>query len=407
MSLYEDGAHFTDEQVARYKQRQVTPVELLAMDDHLAECDDCYVRCSREEEREERFGSVYRHFVSSVGEDPKHPSYEELSAHANGEGPPESRRQVDLHLESCSRCRDDVQNLLAFQAEMSTVPPSEHQPARESLFDRWFGQIGSRRRLRLVPALGLAACLVIAFFAGYRVPRSSPTVPAGLLERLESERIAALVARQENERLKTLLAQRSTGTGRPGDDELLKSLEDAAAGRIAIPDSIASLRSSGVVRAGSGELPVPLSPSATFVQDDRPVLKWSSAGGSSTYRVVVVDESLRSLASSKETRSTSWKVDSRLPRGVPLQWQVMTTRDGHELVSATARFQILDIKSADRVAQDATQFTSRPLVLGIAYARTGLLEDAEREFKRYRRDNPGSALVQQLLARIERARKGP
>jgi hypothetical protein len=70
-----------------------------------------------------------------------------------------------------------------------------------------------------------------------------------------------------------------------------------------------------------------------------------------------------------------------------------------------ARLMVLDPALAAELARLERQQPRSHLLLGVAYSKAGLLEDAEREFRALEAANPGSPVAKQLLQRVHAMRK--
>ena len=149
------------------------------------------------------------------------------------------------------------------------------------------------------------------------------------------------------------------------------------------------------------------SPIGKVVDTDTPTFKWQSVPGAASYVVEVFDRDFHKVASSGELKNTSWK--HRLNRGKIYSWQVTATKDGEVLKAPQrpqpdARFRVLDRKTADELSTLRRSNPRSHLLLGVAYANAGLVEDAIREFEMLSRQNPGSDLPKTLLRQLKSAR---
>ena len=143
-------------------------------------------------------------------------------------------------------------------------------------------------------------------------------------------------------------------------------------------------------------------PSRTVILSDRPSLKWEKAAGASSYRVYVNDPAGHEVARSEEfsAESTEWILRSPLKRGEIYVWTVVALVDGKEIVSPGAsapemKFQILSMGNLQEL--NLLKRTRSHLVLGVFYAKVGLLAEAEREFQQLIRLNPNSKVASNLL----------
>jgi hypothetical protein len=150
-----------------------------------------------------------------------------------------------------------------------------------------------------------------------------------------------------------------------------------------------------------------LSPARTVTADDRPTFKWESMPGATSYRVYVGDSENREAVSSEElsSSSTEWTPSTSLPRGRVYTWVVIAKVNGGDVIAPAAsqsemKFKVL---SADALRElTKLQHSERShLMMGIFYARAGMLEEAEREFTALVRFNPKSPVALKLLRRVQ------
>ena len=153
-----------------------------------------------------------------------------------------------------------------------------------------------------------------------------------------------------------------------------------------------------------------LYPVRRVVIEDRPVFRWESLQGVSSYRVYVSDVNGNQVAESEELppTKTQWKAPTPLPRGRVFSWTVIALVDGRKVVSPSASAP--EMKFAVLSAENFQELTSLKksnshLALGVFYARAGLLNEAEREFQSLLKLNPQSELARKLLQSVRSIRK--
>src|SRR5690349_1644976 len=103
--------HLTSEQIARYQARTLNTAELLAVDRHLAECEECRNVLYREIGAEAQLSSLRTAFS-------QHLAYDQVVACAEGNPDPALR----AHLSECAQCRAEVEDLQQFRASGSPAP---------------------------------------------------------------------------------------------------------------------------------------------------------------------------------------------------------------------------------------------------------------------------------------------
>jgi len=152
-----------------------------------------------------------------------------------------------------------------------------------------------------------------------------------------------------------------------------------------------------------------LYPVRRVVTEDRPVFRWESLPGVSSYRVYVLDAEGNQVGQSEELppTQTQWKAPP-LRRGQTFSWVVTAMVDGKKVVSPSAsapemKFEVLS--TADTQELSRLKKSNSYLALGVFYARVGLLNEAEREFQNLIKLNAHSELPRKLLESVRRLRK--
>ena len=181
-----------------------------------------------------------------------------------------------------------------------------------------------------------------------------------------------------------------------------------ASGRVRMPESVAGLAGTTNVLMGSSEgVPFAVrSPIATGVFDQRPTFRWMGLRGAVSYTVSVFDPDFRRVARSEPLTKTEWMIPQALDRGAVFSWQVTALKDGKEVVSPVrpapeARFRVLDQAAAEEVERYRRSWAKSHLAAGVVYARAGLREDAEREFRTLVKENPRSTVARRLLGSVK------
>jgi hypothetical protein len=294
-------------------------------------------------------GRLARDFAAAIAVDSAdaHPNVErELVDFVDGALYREGRELVEAHLESCSRCREDVDDLRDVREQLAREQRMrEHHP----------------RRVRVPLYLAAAAMLVVVVVA-----------------------LASL-----------LLLRGSTGT-LPATPVVRRTPWNAAvadarrSGRIEAPPVIAELRPPPDVLRAPGVAPSEMpQPSGVVVENDRPTFTWAAAAGPSVVRVFHDD---REIARSPRLRDAQWTPDEPLPRGVTLTWQVEVTRgDRVDIIpsppSPPSLLRVLDAQTAATIAAARTRSPGDHLLLGVLYARAGVQDRAIEELRAAHADN--------------------
>ena len=151
-------------------------------------------------------------------------------------------------------------------------------------------------------------------------------------------------------------------------------------------------------------------PLRKIVRTDKPNFRWQAVPNAQSYTVAVSDQNFTVIATSGNIKGTSWQPAKPLPRGGVYSWQVTANTPDTPIISPRtpapeAKFKVLEADQARILDQAQKQYAQSHLILGIFYARAGLLEDAEQEFKALLNANPTSPVARNLLKEIQKARK--
>src|SRR5436309_778845 len=114
--------HLSKQQVDRYSGRTMSSTEFLLVSDHLAACESCRRLVGETEGIHARFTSLRADLRSEALSSPMHLRYEQLTAYVDQAAEDVEREIVESHLEICSRCAAEAQDLRAFKAETMSYP---------------------------------------------------------------------------------------------------------------------------------------------------------------------------------------------------------------------------------------------------------------------------------------------
>ena len=286
--------HLDPQHFAAYRQRTLTPDDLLAMEDHLASCEACRRQLASVEHR----GAVSRSLRTALQPDadaPAHLQYEQLAAYVDDTSDDVDCEIVEAHVELCAMCAEELQDLRAFKSSIALD-----------------GAQASRTASR--PIIGHVARAVHP----QAVSRSSPLTA---LRRLAITLVAARSGRSGVWSLVPVSAVVVLVLGLSWQFQPWRSSEDPAY-RSVEPGSIASLV-----------------PAGTPLLRARPVLRWTAVEGA-RYRVRVFTMDLQLLEESEDLASPEYPLTAdvlrRLPSGARIFWQVEASVPGSAgLVSPT------------------------------------------------------------------------
>jgi anti-sigma factor RsiW len=440
--------HLSPEQLRRYRQRRLPPAELLEVGDHLETCPRCRDAAVATEDLE----AAYHSFQPEPEE---HLTYEQLSAYVDGELKDPELGRARSHLTACASCRTASNDLRVVQAEIeqeASEAASLERPRRRATWLLWL--------LAPTAAGALAAAVFLTLHVSTLQRRlHQEQARAGALTELE-QRAASLESRknnleQENRRLATRLPalQRDAETLRKHNEALQRQLQlartaspeqvirDGSAtiilgpdgspvrvketeplpqfasaalqsGALPLPEDLGELLPPAEITRGGGARFGVRGPAGTRVLDPRPTLQWDSVPKADRYEVVFREKTEGSSpAEYNAGPQTSWTPPEPLRRGARYEWQVRAYA-GDELLGTApqapdpgAVFQVLTTEQAAELQRQLSAAAESPLQRAAAYARAGLLDEAERELRKVSRDNPGSARVARLLEQLQTRRK--
>lgn len=149
----------------------------------------------------------------------------------------------------------------------------------------------------------------------------------------------------------------------------------------------------------------PLSPIGRVVLQDRPRFEWTPTGRAK-YVVEIFDAEYRPVAVSPRLTVTQWTPPRPLPADRVLTWQVTAIDDAGSVTAPhppmpEARFLILDRERA-RAIQRLEQQPRPALELGIAYAESGALAEAQQELSALIAANRDAETARDLLLQVQR-----
>lgn len=367
--------HLDAETLSSYRAKRLPPATLLAVDEHLSACEEC---------RDALVGHDGATAADSLidaltGSENAHLSYDTLEAWVDGTLSPREHRAASGHLQSCSRCVADLADLRNVATSMPRVAVARNGMS-----------------LRIAAVILLAILGVASWIAATRTHTSGPVpvTPA-----------ASLVTIQDGSSVLQLQRDGSIrGIALSGAEAA--AVRDALTnGRIDVAPRVTALqRARGTLMGGTARNGFNvLSPIATMLRGTQPRFSWTQLGDGATYRVEVYDEGRNLALQSPALHDLTWTADRDLPRGHEYVWQVIATRGSERIVAPQppapeAHFGVVDAESAARL--DAATHTGSHLVLALAYAREGVVDEARRELEELRRLNPGSSQVQRLARNL-------
>jgi hypothetical protein len=335
--------HLTSQQVTAYRSGVSEPEELLRLDDHVAECDECRSLLAQAAEGAGTdAGTAIRKLRIDFSS--AHLTEAQLDDYALRRPMPADLVQ---HLDLCPDCRADAADLRQEDLhqedlhQLAATAPTE----RTQLKQAWIRPLAAGIA---VAALGLAAWFAIRSHASAPAVQTASKFPP----QYQAEVQAAIDS--------GVLHIPASITGMTGGPIQLRSETKAAPSAFHL-----------------------ISPTATAVIDDTPIFRWTPLEGA-TYSISVYDDHFNQVASAESLHSTEWHPDKPFSRGAAYLWEVRAARGAHtqRAPAATepeARFAVLSAADAQRLAAARAAMADQPLALGIIYADAGALADAKTE----------------------------
>ncbi len=425
--------HLTQKQVEDYSRNQLLATELLAVSDHLDECDLCRRRVEAGLNADGTFIALREETFGEDGLSTAHLTSDQSAEYVDKNLSGDTLQFVVDHLGSCEQCALVVADLRAFRNEIAPSLDREYQPVEVAAAtgSSWRERFVSLFRISPVPAFGgaVVAVLLLVFIAWafWRMPKGDHREEVVVVPSPSFEPTPAPGPSVQPEPAPAVVAQLNDGNGvlsldqegkLSGADNLPAGYQDLLKKTLRGQSIEKSSQLQGLTRPPSAlmgtndqarEFSV-LEPGGNVLMNDRPTFRWSKMEGATGYLVEVYDDQFKLVSSSPQITDLSWTTTTALSRGRIYSWQVKATRDGQETTSPRppapqAKFRVLDQAKANELTRAKRAYGSSHLTLGLLYADAGLLREAEAEFKLLRRANPDSEIANTLLRQIQAMRR--
>jgi hypothetical protein len=431
--------HLTNEQIARYHGRALTPAELIRLDSHLASCAECHRGLSAAGFEQAKVLSLKQAVDSAPLSE--HLDYDQLAAHAEGTLKGVAAETVQSHLASCAHCELLASDLKVFRDEIVTDLDERYLPSpvramapppRERFSDSLKAFFSFKS-----PAFALGVGALALLVAGISIwlTQHSKTVNNSMPQVAESASPGPETSPQANVNVtpgsspqlpsQALIAlndgSRNVAVNEKGEltglDDLPPSLRQTIKTAIntqhaSNPTALAGLSGQQGKLRGEGEDAAftLVSPIKVVISSDKPTLHWNKLNGATRYQVAMYDSKFNLVTSSPPLTRNNWTLPRALRRGEVYSWRVTATKDGQEIKSPVppapeAKFKVLDRAHADELNRARRIYSGSHLTLGVLYAQAGLLAEAEREFSALAKANPQSTVAHNLLRDVRAARR--
>ncbi|MGH9898347.1 MAG: hypothetical protein ACRD4L_05800, partial [Pyrinomonadaceae bacterium] len=172
--------------------------------------------------------------------------------------------------------------------------------------------------------------------------------------------------------------------------------------------SIGSIRTSHGVISEKKRFDL-LSPVGRVIKSDRPTFRWQAIPRTAgvTYKVFIADSVTNTQIESRPLTTTEWIPEQPLVQGRAYGWAVEATQKEKLFKSpigdkSFASFSVLDKVQEDELKHGEIVGSNSHLLLGLLYAKAGLTDEAEREFKALQAANPDSRIVNRWIQSLRR-----
>lgn len=413
--------------------------ELVAAAVHTAECRSCDQRFVEELKRQRDSAPFTFTLEPEFGFRHDHLDFDQLVGLADNSFDQETLEIINIHLSTCETCREDVRSFMAFRDVTAreinvSYGPTYYEPSNVIGGAPWWQRLQTRPVYAVAAIVLLAVALLIGVITlsgrsssleakkqnqtnpdterrpGLS-PSPAPNVASSPSSVADSPKVAVLndaggeVTIDRNERVTGLdqvsdntrqYVARASLTQQIEPADVLRRLSGEPSGLRSNDDSPQGFRL--------------LYPARRVVIEDRPLFRWESLAGVSSYRVYVLDADGNQVGQSEQLipAQTQWKAPAALRRGEIFSWVVTALVDGKKVVSpsaATPEMKFAVLSTADFKELTRIKKANSHLALGVFYSRAGLLNEAEREFESLIKLNPQSELPRKLLQSVRSLKK--
>jgi anti-sigma factor RsiW len=441
--------HLDERAVESYRQRTMTPAELLSVNEHAFSCDICHRRLVGAGPVANTYRFVKEELEAAAREDDEHLRFEQIVDYATGQLDEADREILETHIEACPDCDAEVADVRLFSAAVSLKPAPGPAPVQERrrgwAWLEW-------KPLYWIP-VQIAAMIVVAIFVA-RWATSPLTSRADRLtaeiERLRADRdslghqpgeqaggasdIASRLAQLEQEmhgrwrpvtpntagaapaitlrdggRAVRLSSEGTLESGGLIPAEYVPLVRTALkSGRIAAKAVSPGPLGSQTRSASENDAFQLLTPVGVTSLSDQPLFRWMALKDARSYSVVARDAASDWEIESGSLLEPEWAPNKPFERGRSYSWAVVATlKDGERVYvpgprSPAAVFTVL-AKAASEELERAKAMSKRShILLAVLYAQQGLLTEAHHELKVLQAENPNSDIVARLQRSLKR-----
>jgi hypothetical protein len=358
------------------------------------------------------FSALTEAFLPTAAEEPFHLSSADLKNYATGSITEADKIICESHIGICEECDAELRLLTRV-----------HAPRKLPRTWTIWG-LTPARLAAVIALIGLLTLVVVVWLQRSTRPIGQESVNNGTPKIPESalppDYVAPppavpstppLVASLKDNNREVRLDQDGKVTGLDGFDESTQRLaKSALAGEaLAKPKVLDDLSSAPIKLLGDQPSEVAfqlIGPAGKVIIEQRPAFSWRALSGATNYVVGVFDANFNLVAHSPPLSKIKWTVDVPLQRGQVYSWEVTATKDGKEIKAPvapapSAEFKLLEADKMNTLSKLKQQKPVSHLALGLTYARFGLVNEAEAEFRKLLNENPDSATAKRLLRTIQ------
>src|SRR5215510_7291256 len=416
--------HISESELNSFSSGLLPAWETIPFAEHLEKCRECSLRLATLR------GWKNRRLSPSTFLTGKHLEYESICNYLEDRLDINDRMLMELHIQLCPICHDDVKSLKEFRESSGLVQEIKH-PIRDYLAEI-FVSIGQMRFLNTLPAKSAALILIaLGLFIVLVIDRdfrNRSLISSGLSQNPQGMKtetpphnrsgppsvgqynvvtpliVSRLKLSEEiyDGRLKYGLDDRGKNYGL--DDlprEIRGAVADALRGKRInrklvldeLDDTVTELRGD-TLKKGDIRLTGPV---GTLIIQDRPLLKWRQIKDATSYVVDIVDELFNPIAQSGNLSSPEWPVDITLKRDAVYLWQVSAYRNNERIEfdqNRIGKFKVISDEKLKQVEVARRKYSSH-LAMAVFYIKEGLLDDARSELQKLILRNPQSKLLKQ------------
>jgi hypothetical protein len=426
--------------MSSYCDRSISTVDLARVHEHLYSCEICYERFLGEFEASRRF-PIEIHLDELAGLDGWHLQGDELKNYVEGRLDDLDLALANMHLRECAWCREEAHHLSEFSGKLQYYLSKRHSPLKQPTLWQWRPASFDAKSWRPVVMARAAAFILLVLGAAiilWSVMRTKPEEQevrlASPMQEKSSPEAGASHALPNTEIPPVVQSTQPSGSDKPElavrtDNKIRESKRSAlvlqqppklneriATGReseatliaqnLVMPKAVEMFDRTRVTLRGGGNRDESfnvISPYATVITDEQPIFRWTSLSATVSYTVSVYDDSLNLIEKSEPLTATQWPAPRRLKRGVIYTWVVTALKDGKEFLApelpARAEFKVIESAELIKLTRRVNQIRSAA-ARGVIYAKAGLLDKAEQEFRSHLDHYPTDEQASKLLRTV-------